>query len=270
MSKANELNIVCTYWGARMKRYASVLSASITEHCPAATQHLRDVPKPDYHRALRPDLMAHARQAESWRDMAMSLPDGPAVFLDADMIVTGDLSDAFRDSPVTMDGVGRVNPNNPIGVTARAARFRFNAGALYAHLNGKSRQFINDWHNDTQHALHGDTDRLDRMIRDWASVDQAALASLALGNSGVVELPCAKYNSVDQTWNDINDDTRVVHLKGKLRQTIDTIDTVGIPVNERKCLIEQNLKPNVQHVVDHWHALARGIDEKNNKGGAAA
>lgn len=253
------LNVICTYWGERMKRYAAVLSASITEHCPGARQYLEEVPKPDYHRALRPEPMAHARQVQSWRDVAMSLPDGPAVFLDADMIVLRDLSCAFfskqhKDGPVL--------DHKPIGVTARSAHYRYNAGALYVILNGETRRFMDDWHNDTQYALRGDVDELDRMIRDWASVDQAILAGLVLGNSAVVELPCSTFNSIDQTWIDIHEHTAVVHLKGVLRTLIDSADGHNnvIPVDAANPKLLKRLNP----IIRRWQTYAGAIDAEGD------
>lgn len=205
------MKIICNHFGDEaFGRMGQALKLSVEANCPDAefVEVITDRPNE------RPGLLRHYTDNHAklleWRDAVNEADDGEhLVLMDADTLVLGDLSPAFEE-PFDM------------GWTWRPGRLPVNSGVVYVRVNDRSRAFMDAW-----------------AARDAALMEHRALASHGRSKYGGANqasfmwlithggghdiarchaLMCKHWNSVDQTWCDFDENTRVLHIKGRLRE----------------------------------------------------
>ena len=198
--------IYCAYGGSYGK-LARALGNSVVANCPDAnvlTERIEPVPDT----GPRPLTGWIVAQMQAWLRVAHDC-DEPLVLMDADMLVLRDISDVFdRDFDVAVT----VRPEG------------LNSGILFLRPNERSRWFMRAWQKMTalllerpdggEHFLHG----------HYGSVDQAAMMIL-LGipveyGCMVLKLDCSEWNACQEHWDDVGDETRMLHVKGRLRDDV--------------------------------------------------
>lgn len=210
VNSEDAMKIVCNHFGDEaFSRMAESLKRSVALHCPDAefVEIVTDQPdeKPGM---LRHYTDNHAKLLE-WRDAVYAGSDGERlVLMDADTLVLGDLAFAFDE---TFD----------IGWTWRPGRLPVNSGVVYVRVNDRSRAFMDAWvERDSKLMEHRALAAHGRS--KYGGANQAAFMWLITHGGGqdialCHPLMCKHWNSVDQTWCDFNEETRVLHIKGRLR-----------------------------------------------------
>jgi len=204
------MRIVCNHFAdPTFLRLGDALENSVEVNCPEAEFDLWVSPRPDE----QPGLLKHYTDNHAklliWRDAVHNADDGERIVLmDADTIVLGDLTPAFDE-------------DYDIGWTWRPGRLPVNSGVVYVRANARSKAFMDAW-VQRDSILMGHRSLADHGRNKYGGANQASFMWLMLHGGGgeianLKDLPCKKWNSVDQTWCDFDSDTRVLHIKGRLR-----------------------------------------------------
>ena len=200
------------------EQMAQVLEYSVRANCPEAT-FLHVQAEPHTHiKGIPTHCPANAHKKRFWGDVVHEHPGQEIVLLDCDTLVLGDLSHVFQEHDFD------------IAYTVRPHRVRINAGVMFVRSTHPTRRFFDKWNYHLEKLL-GDDERpaLHKRLRKHAGLDQAALAeSLEAVDypTKFLELPCTTYNSVDQTWHEFDETTKILHVKGPLRRfaVLDDVD----------------------------------------------
>lgn len=206
------MRIVCNHFNDPVfSRLADALRVSVEQNAPDIYFDERVTDPPEE----RPLLLRHYTDNHAklrvWRDAVCEAQDGEQIVLmDADALVLGDLSEAFTH-------------DFDIGWTWRPGRLPVNSGVVFVNVNDRSRAFMDAWvERDTQLMNHRTL--ADHGRSKYGGANQASFMWLILHGNGEQianvngkDLPCRKWNSVDQTWCDFDSDTRILHIKGRLR-----------------------------------------------------
>jgi hypothetical protein len=204
----------------RYERLLAVLRASWEHHCPAIPLEVYR-PKPD--RTLRCAIAAReaARQSfadntdkmRAWEIVMAEAEDGETIaFLDCDLMITGpcdELADAVTGSPLAFT------------FKAEGQRFPFNSGVVAARVCEDSRQFFRRW-REVNEAMLGDAERHAEFRERYGGINQAALGEMleTAGCPPFTRLDCSTWNCEDSSWPLFTANTRIVHIKGRLRAAV--------------------------------------------------
>jgi len=188
---------------------AEVLEYSVRQNCPDAEFVRIDLDPHEHIKGIPTHCPANAHKKQAWADVVHGNPDREIVLLDCDTLVLADLQHVFE---MPFD----------VAYTVRDHRVRINAGVLFIRSTNASRRFFDKWMS-VQQTLLSEQERphLHARLRKYAGLDQAAL-SVTLDAMdfplSTIELPCEIYNSVDQTWAAFSEQTKILHVKGRLRR----------------------------------------------------
>ena len=204
------MKIICNHFGdPTFTRLADALRLSVSENAPGVEFDEVITPAPDEQPGLLPHYTDNHAKLEVWRDQIHAEPDGSRVVLmDADTLALGPLDEAF-DEPFD------------IGWTWRPGRLPVNSGVVFVNCNSRSRAFMDAWlGRDASLMRHRAL--ADHGARKFGGANQASFMWLITHGTGrdiavCKDLLCKKWNSVDQTWCDFSEDTRILHIKGRLR-----------------------------------------------------
>jgi len=130
----------------------------------------------------------------------------PVVLMDTDTLVLRDLRRAFREE-------------FDVAYTTRPGELPINAGVVFVNQTDAARQFMADWQAVNDQLLV-DVHQLVSAISEHAGINQAALLRLLATRdhiASVKPLACSEWNSCDQTWEQLDENTAVLHVKGLLR-----------------------------------------------------
>lgn len=106
-----------------------------------------------------------------------------------------------------------------LAVTVRETKAKYNTG-LWIYTP-HARKAVTIWKLYTKYYADNLT-RLHDEIWSWGGIDQIALRDTIkeCPELKVIELPCQEWNAEQSTWHRVNEKTRLIHLKSKLRQEI--------------------------------------------------
>jgi hypothetical protein len=155
-------------------------------------------PKFNHHMDTYFAFMAKTRAALKYSD--------PVCISDNDIMFRGSIEDVWA---LDFD----------IAVTTRDHECHLNTGVFFSRQTPAAKQFIVEWLKHTEEiATLFDIDHISR----HAGIDQAALFQTLEENktAKVLFLPCQFWNAEQTCWKTITNDTRVVHIKSKLRLII--------------------------------------------------
>lgn len=225
------MKIVCNHFGdPDFSRLAGALRASVEANAPDVEFCELVTAPPDNKSKLTRHYTDNHAKLKVWRAAVHAEPDdAEIVLMDADTIVLGDMQEAFDDGNYY-----------DIGWTWRPGRLPMNGGVVFVRCTARARAFMDAWVARDEVLMRHRT-LADHGAKKYGGANQASFMWLvthgAIGplppwlaeqisttnppllpdtcDGGV--LLCRKWNSVDQTWCQFNADTRVVHIKGKLR-----------------------------------------------------
>lgn len=101
-----------------------------------------------------------------------------------------------------------------VAVTVRDSPMRYNTGLWFYRPAGAA--FVRRWCGWVRRMLAGERAA---EVKRYGGIDQAALAAaVAEGGAAVLDLPCRVWNATQSEWAEVNEETRVVHVKSALRR----------------------------------------------------
>jgi hypothetical protein len=220
------------FWG-RMLR---VLELSAAEHSPATplVVHRREGHGGATRAALDPGSASFADNSHKmrlWREIVDGAADGEMIgLIDADMMVTGGLAGA---AGLAGDVIYTARPEG--------ARFPLNSGVMFFRVSPRVRRWVHVWHGLNEGMLR-DARRHAEWRERYGGINQAAFGeTLAIAGELMPEVdvravPCAVWNCEETGWADFKvGETRLVHLKGRLRRVLRDGRMARLPQVRRIC-----------------------------------
>lgn len=208
---APRYRIVGCGFGERLQRLFTAWERSIEANCPGAELVVIEGEKPP----RQPDRAAtytdNTYKLHVWREeVERAVRDGVRVAcLDMDMVVLGDLSSVWEQ-------MGTAD----VAVTERPGKYWLNGGAVYCRPTPAAAAFMDQWCR-VNDALLADLRVLKAAVGRHYGLNQTALVHLLEAGEPCCELvrvPCQQWNCCDQVWAQFDDDVRVLHVKGQLRE----------------------------------------------------
>lgn len=107
-----------------------------------------------------------------------------------------------------------------IAVTTRN-KMKYNTGLWFYRPNSRSKMFVRKWIAYTK-IIMGNFCKYEGFSWENGGIDQASLrwAVDKVKNIKVLELPCQKWNSTQSEWKNADEETKIIHIKSKLRTII--------------------------------------------------
>lgn len=107
-----------------------------------------------------------------------------------------------------------------IAITTRK-KIKYNTGLWVYNPSSKSKKFLTRWIRYTNNLMNDFTNYED-FCWSHGGIDQASLALTIEKNNEckILELPCEIWNSTQSEWALYNEETKVVHIKSKLRSLL--------------------------------------------------
>ncbi len=115
----------------------------------------------------------------------------------------------------------------------------YNGGVVFARPTKKSLDFFKRW-AEVNREMVNDPAFHAEWRKKYAGMNQSAFGYILEKEKDICNfkaLPCPIWNSVDESWTELNSDTKMVHIKSQLR---------------RCCMGTNNTRPQLQRVVDLW------------------
>lgn len=108
--------------------------------------------------------------------------------------------------------------NFDIAITTRE-KIPYNSGLWFMRPTKKAKAFIKRWMKNTEYIVNNFC-KFEEESHNHGGIDQASLAWTIdqMNNVDVLKLPCQEWNSTQSEWKNIDDDTRVIHIKSGLRK----------------------------------------------------
>lgn len=146
-----------------------------------------------------------------WQKEMEKLPDGEFIcFADCDMLLLKSPEDVFsHDFDIAY--TERLRKSPPV-----------NGGIVFAKNTEKARQFMMKWH-EVNDKMYANPSFHNHYRQKYAGMNQAAFGWLLEHpkeyTAKLKSVPCKTYNSCNETWHIIDDNTMMIHIKGELRKT---------------------------------------------------
>lgn len=136
--------------------------------------------------------------------------DEDTIIMDCDMLLLKDISLAF-------------NFEFDIAITRRDSfRVPYNGGMIFVRPNERSAEFLRTWKEINQ-KMYEDEAFHRPWRRKYAGMNQASLGWVvenAGDNLHLISLPCRTWNICQEDWAKIDEKSKCVHIKSKLRKSI--------------------------------------------------
>lgn len=144
-----------------------------------------------------------------WVDAVLK-SDEDTIIMDCDMLLLRDISQAFEQ-------------DFDIALTRRYNYYvPYNGGMIFVRPNTKSTRFLLKW-KDINQKMYEDEEFHRPWRKKYAGMNQASLG-WAVENIGaelnLVSLPCQEWNICQEDWAKIDENSRCVHIKSKLRKAV--------------------------------------------------
>lgn len=229
-----KLKIVSVQFDYRGVNKYSILSKvfehSVKKNCPNAELEMLKVKPPELQRRSKSKSFAsNTLKLELWLDVLKNTDDN-VVFMDCDMIVLKDISEAF-------------NYDFDIGYTVRTNSSKpFNGGVVFVKNTLNAIKFIELWKEINRRMYNDYTFHMPYRTK-YAGMNQASFGYLLEKKNYEAKLKkfrCDIWNACDDNWRNISIDTKVMHIKGGLRRTV----LSPRPINsryDRAAIVWQNL-----------------------------
>jgi len=177
-------------------------------HCKTISYFL---PEPEIRYNRSRAFISNSVKLEKWVEELRLCDDGDCIALmDCDMLVLSDFFDIFDE-------------NFDIGYTKRTnSKWPLNGGVLFIKKNIWSLMFMNTLLK-VNNAMLEDVNFNREWQRKYGGINQAALGHMIEGNMifNIKAFPCAVYNACGEDLPNFDENkTKILHIKGKLRQAI--------------------------------------------------
>lgn len=219
------MRLITAFFGSKdYHRMLDVMCSSVKKHMPGQTTEIITVPEPpapdDKHKLTYFGFIPAAIEAlASLEDIAVA---------DLDLMFRGDIRNVF-------------SYDFDIAVTVRDHHMKYNTGLWFARPTYQAKEFIKQWIDNTHRIYKNYT--ID-VVHRWGGIDQQALAETIeqMPTVNVLQLPCHIWNAEQTCWKQINEETKVIHIKSGLRPLC--LDTTGaqIPIKHK----------HLRKIIEEW------------------
>jgi hypothetical protein len=169
---------------------------------------------------IRPDL---PQNIDHKRDTAFAFLDAaryalksdkPLAIADIDLMFVRSIEDVW-------------NLDFDLAVTVRAG-IKYNTGLWFYRPNERSVAFVKQWIKNTKFLMNNFCE-YEGYSWKHGGIDQASLHMTVVKNkeAKILELPCQEWNATQSEWKHVDENTRVVHFKSKLR--LATFKRIEVP-----------------------------------------
>ncbi len=194
----------------RYEKLAKVFEHSVKKNCPSADFELLKVKPPEIKRKIRSKSFAsNTLKLKLWLEVLKNTDDD-VVFMDCDMIILKDISDAFKN-------------HFDIGYTKRTgSRIPYNGGVVFVKNTPAAINFVELW-KKINDKMYDDYTFHHKYRNKYAGMNQAAFGYIMENGGYKAKLKpfrCDIWNSCVENWPKINEDTKIIHVKGTLRRTV--------------------------------------------------
>lgn len=216
------MKIITIYFDyCRVNKYeklARVFEHSIKKNSPSVDYEIIKIQPPEI-KSNNKSFESNTAKLDLWMDK-LKETDDDIIFMDADMMILRDVSDAFDD------------PDFDIGITMRngphARRLPMNGGVVFVRNNEPAREFIRLW-TKANKFLYEDILKTHgtKYHRYWRSryggMNQAAYGYMIHNydyEAQIKEFQCSEWNACVEHWRNHELNPRIVHVKSQLRTTV--------------------------------------------------
>jgi hypothetical protein len=189
------------------KRLTNVFKYSIKKNMPDAILELYELPFPVIEGKR---FQAQMEKQRFWTKLAKEQTENYIV-MDSDMMVMGDLSEAFKY-------------DFDIAYTSRKLfRKPLNGGMIFCIPSEAANLFWDKWLYNCEEAYN------DKRIQNRNNSKCKGFAQSALwytinnykSNCNIIDIPCQEWNACDEEWMNINYETvKAIHIKGRMRKAL--------------------------------------------------
>jgi hypothetical protein len=196
----------------KFKTLSEVFISSINKNVSGAEIISYLLPEPEIRFNRTRSFISNSVKLKMWVDSVRNCNDGDCVALmDSDMLVIHDFFDVFDN-------------DFDIGYTVRTrSKWPINGGVIFVKVNDKSREFMNLFLSVNNRMLQ-DTEFHKIWQSRYAGINQAAFGYMLEYpipiNVKIKPFPCRIYNACGEDLPIDEDITKIIHIKGKLRQAI--------------------------------------------------
>lgn len=203
----SKYDIFCAYHGKAFTRFASALERSIQHNCPDARFIGKEISPPPQINNLPRNGTNNLRKLTAWQQFGEQARR-PFILMDADMMVCRDVAPVWtRDFD--------------IGYCIRPHRCPIIGGFIPCRPTAAMRRFMRRWVCEVANLALQPT-LAKRKMSEYGGLLQSGLNRLReieVRGLSVEELDASVWNCCDQVWHTFDPNiTRVMHLKGRLRQ----------------------------------------------------
>lgn len=208
------MKIVSVYFDYNnLQRYetlAKVLAYSVKKYCPLAEFKLFKIDRPILKAKHRSRCFtSNTYKLRKWLEVLKNTNDN-VIFIDCDTIVLKDLFPAFFG-------------NFDIGFMKRtSSRIKYNGGVVFVRNTPEAIEFIELW-NKINEKMYNDYNFHRPYHIKYAGMNQAAFGYILENEKFKAKLKsfsCLEWDACDEDWQYLNNDTKIIHVKGNLRRAI--------------------------------------------------
>lgn len=186
----------------------AVLATSIDANCSSARYFSDEIEPAPFVANVRATAPNNLSKLCAW-NAVLQHSICPTVFLDADTYVRQDLAPIWQY-------------DFDVAYTVRPGHRPVIGGVLFVRPTERTRFFFLRWIARAASLLMRPGE-IGNEMHMWGGLNQSCLNALTRGtvaDVNILAVPAAIWNSCDETWHRFGPETRIVHLKGELRQEI--------------------------------------------------
>jgi hypothetical protein len=213
------ISIYFDYGGVdKYEKLARVFEHSIKKNSSDVDYEIIKIQAPEV-KSNNKSFESNTVKLELWMDKLKETEDD-IVFMDVDMMIVRDISDAFDDHDFD---IGITMRNGP-----HAKRLPMNGGVVFVRNNEAAKEFIKLW-TKANRFLYDDILRTHgtKHHRFWRSryggMNQAAYGYMIHNydyDARIKEFQCSEWNACVEHWRNPVLNPRIIHVKSQLRTTV--------------------------------------------------
>lgn len=212
---------------------------SIEKHNPEAVWISNSLLEPHLNGQVKGFITNTVKLMKWVEELEMCDEGDHVILMDCDMLVIGDLSEAF-------------GKDFDVAYTYRTqCKYPVNGGVIFVKVNKRSIEFFKKFLEINNRMLIEDLELHKEYRAKYAGMNQAAFGYMLEHESHIARLdglPCSTWNVCDHYTEALAGDARVLHIKGKLRKNI---------------FAPQILNDDLEKPTLMWQEYKRELDEQN-------
>ena len=238
------ITVQFNYRNTMFERLLTAFRNSINLHMPETglTEYIYDFDKTRTNLDRCSSVITNTFKLDKWVEILENETENICL-TDCDMLMVNPIDDVW-------------NYDFDVAYTARR-RYKetgqgipYNGGVVFIRPNERSINFFKRWAEINREMVYDPAFHAE-WRKKYAGMNQSAFGYIIEKEKDICdfkELPCPIWNSVDESWTELNNDTKMVHIKSKLR---------------RCCMGTNKTNASLQRVVDLWEWY-ESLDKNKN------